>query len=229
MKLTVIVAVFNEVTTILQAIRDVEKIKVPHKEVIIIDNCSTDGTKELLKGLRINEYQIVYNEKNLVSGTSVIGMKMAQGEYIYEHHTDLEYDPSDAMEMLAVAEQGGYDVVLGSRLKNTKSSRWRLIKERPAYLATIICTALINRWYGKNFTDVIGSHLYRTAAAREIPVNTYGQGYIFEQISRLCKRGYKIAEVAVSYRPRSYQEGKKIRPYHLINALLALYRVRLFG
>jgi len=230
MKLTVIVPVYNEVRTILQAIKDVEKIKVPDKEVFIVDNCSTDGTKELLKGLKLNEnYKIIYNERNILSGSFVNGMRIARGEYLYVHHSDLEYDPGAAMELLAVAEQGGYDVVLGSRLKNNKNSIWNIIKKRPEYLATIICTALINRWYGKNFTDIIGSRLYRTASIQKIPVSTTGNGFEFENVSRMCRCGLKMTEIAIPYRPRSWKEGKKIRPYHLINALLAMFRVRLFG
>ncbi len=228
MKLTVVVPVYNEVKTILQAIKDVEKIKVPDKEVIIIDNCSTDGTRELLKGLKLDKYKIIYNESNTISGSLINAMKMAKGEYLYSHHSDLEYDPSDAIKMLEVAEQGGYDVVLGSRLKDNKASIWSIVRDRPAFLASIICTALINRWYGKNFTDMIGTQLYRTSSIRKVPVSTYGQGYIFENISRICKRGLKMEEVAVSYRPRSYREGKKIRPYHIINALFAMFRVRYF-
>jgi len=230
MKLTVMVPVYNEVKTILQAIKDVEKIKVPDKEVIIIDNCSTDGTKELLQGLKLNKgYQIIYNKKNLVAGSFVIVRKLAKGEYIYPHHSDLEYDSRDAMRMLEIAEQGSYDVVLGSRLKNSQESIWSIIKNRPASLASIICTALINRWYGKNFTDIIGTRLYRTSSIRKIPMTDFGHGSDFECVSRMCRRGFKMAEVAVSYQPRSWKEGKKIRPYHIINALLAMFRVRCFG
>jgi len=229
MKLTVLVPVYNEVNTILQAIEEVEKITVPDKEVIIIDNCSTDGTRELLEGLKTDKYMIIYNDHNTISGSLINGMKMAKGEYLYSHHADLEYDPSDAMKMLAVAEQGGYDVVIGSRLKGKKDSIWDIVRDRPAFLASMMCTALINRWYGKNFTDVIGTHLFRTATIRQVPVDTYGQGYIFEHISRICKRGLKMTEVAVSYHPRSYMEGKKIKPYHIVNALFAMFKVRYFG
>ena len=228
MKLTVIVTVFNEVNTILQAVKDLDKITVP-KEVIIIDNCSTDGTRELLKGLEAKGHQVIYNEQNINSGSFIKGMRLAKGEYLYVHHTDLEYDPADAMSMLALAEQNGYDVVLGSRLKKMKGSRWEIIKQRPEYLATIICTALVNWWYGKDLTDIIGSRLYRTASIRKIPVSTTGYGFEFESVSRICRRGLKMTETAVSYHPRGWKQGKKIRPYHMWNALWAMFRVRLFG
>jgi len=231
MKLTVMIPVFNEAKTLLQAIKDVEKITVPDKEVIIIDNCSTDGSREMLKKFEANEfrkYKFIYNERNLVAGSFLVVMKLAKGEYLYAHHSDLEYDPSDAMEMLEIAEQGSYDVVFGSRLKAVKDSKWSIIKNRPASLASIICTALINKWYGKNFTDIIGTRLYRTSSIKKIPMTTFGHGSEFECVSRMCKKKFKMAEVAVSYQPRSYSEGKKIKPYHILNALLAMFKVRYF-
>jgi glycosyltransferase involved in cell wall biosynthesis len=229
MKLTVMVLVYNEAKTILQAVKEIEKIREPDKEIIIVDNCSTDGTRELLKQLGTDQYTVVYNEKNIISGSLIKAINMAKGEYLYVHHSDLEYDPSAANEMLAVAEKFGYDVVLGSRLKDHKGSLWQIIRERPASLATIMCTALVNRWYHKNFTDIIGSRLYRTAAIKKIPVSTIGNGFEFESVSRMCRYGLKMTEIAVPYKPRSWNEGKKIRPYHLIDALLAMFRVRLFG
>ena len=231
MKLTVIATAYNEVETIRQAINDIDKIRVPDKEVIVIDNCSTDGTRELLKELEAKEfkqYKYVYNNKNLKCGNFVIGRDMAKGEYLYLHHTDLEYDPSAALDMLAVAEAGGYDVVLGSRLKNSKESSWVTIKKRPEYLATLIATALINRWYDRKFTDIIGTRLYRTSSIRRVPTGTTGYGFEFGFVSRMCKLGLKIAEVAIPYQPRSCKKGKKVKPYHMLNALFELFRVRFF-
>lgn len=230
MKLTVMVPVFNEVNTIMQAIKDIEKISVIDKEVLVVDNCSTDGTKELLKNFdNVHSYRIVFNEKNILGGSFVICFNLAKGEYIYVHHSDLEYDPSDANEMLKVAEQGGYDLVLGSRLKNIREPMWKIVINRPSYLASILCTYLINKWYKKNFTDIIGSRLYRTSTIKKIPIPNLGIAWDFEHVSRICKRGLKVAEVAVSYKPRSYKEGKKIRPRHIINAIIAMFRVRIFG
>ncbi|MCU0641433.1 MAG: glycosyltransferase family 2 protein [Candidatus Margulisbacteria bacterium] len=221
--------VYNELKTILQAIKDVDKITIPDKEVIVIDNCSTDGTRELLRAQKEVGYRVIYNERNLVCGTFVVGLKAAQGEYLYVHHSDLEYDPTDALTMLKVAEEGGYDLVLGSRLQNDRRSKWEIIKERPAYLASIICTWLINRWYGKSFTDIIGTRLYRTASVKKVPITTTTQGFDFEHVSRMCRMGYKIAEVPIAYKARSSKEGKKVKPWHMLNALFAMFRVRIFG
>ncbi|MEA3493977.1 MAG: glycosyltransferase family 2 protein [Candidatus Margulisiibacteriota bacterium] len=231
MKLTVIATVFNEVKTVCQAIKDIEKIKVPEKEVIIIDNCSTDGSRKLLEELEANdfkEYKYIYNDKNLKCGNFIIGRDMANGEYIYLHHTDLEYDPGAAMEMLAVAEQGSYDVILGSRLKDNKDSMWSIMRKRPEYLATIISTALVNKWYGKKFTDIIGTRLYRTSTIRKVPTGTTGYGFEFGFVTRMCKLGLKIAEIAVPYKPRVCKRDKKVKPYHMLNALFEMFKARYF-
>ena len=132
------------------------------------------------------------------------------------------------MELLAVAEKGNYDVILGSRIKNKQVSKLSIIKERPEYLASILCTTLINWWYKKNFTDIIGSRIYRTEAIRKIPIGTIGYGFEFEFISRICKLGLRITEIAIPYQPRSNKKGKKIKPYHLINALIGMFKVRFF-
>lgn len=233
MKLTVVATVYNEVKTIYQAIKEIEeKIKVPDKEVIVIDNCSTDGTKEILKKLETTEfkdYQYIYNKRNLKCGSFAIVRDLAKGEFLYLHHTDLEYDPSVVVDMLALAEKGGYDVILGSRIKNSTESKWEIVKKRPEYLATLIATALINWWYKKNFTDIIGTRLYRTASIRKVPIGTTSYGFEFGFVTRMCKLGLKIKEMAVPYQPRSWKEGKKVKPYHMFNALLQMFRAKYLG
>ena len=145
MKLTVIITVFNEKKTILAAIEAIKNISV-EKQIIIVDNCSTDGTKELLKNLNDNSLQIVYQPENYGYGKSVItGMNLAKGKYLFVHYSDLEYDPICVYEMLELAEKENLDAVFGSRLFNrSNESRLKIIKERPFNLGTIITTILTN-------------------------------------------------------------------------------------
>ena len=229
MKLTVLVPVYNERETILQAINNAKLIPVPEKEIIVIDNFSNDGTKELLKNLNDHSITIIFHDQNYGAGKSIgDGIKMARGEYIYVYHSDVEYDYRDAEKMLDMAEKGHYDAVLGSRLKNRGDSIFNMLSQRPEYAATIIATALVNRWYSKNFSDIIGSKLYRTAAVKNNPINTYGPGFDFEHVSRMCKRGLKMAEVAINFTPRAFGK-KKIKFYNMINAMVSLIEVRIFG
>ncbi len=228
MKLTVLVPVFNERATILQAIDNARLIPVPGKEIIVIDNGSTDGTRELLKGLKDPSLSIILYDKNYGYGRSVENaFQAARGEYIFLYHSDVEYDYRDAEKMLAAAEEGNFDIVLGSRLKDRGRGWFSLLRQRPEYAATFVSTELINLWYGKKFTDVIGGRLYRTAAVKKVPIKTYGPGFDFEHVSRMCKMGLKVGEISVNYFPRMTGE-KKIRFYNMIDALFWLFRVRFF-
>lgn len=229
MLLTIVVTVFNEKDTIIESIRQVEALKLD-KEIIIVDNHSTDGTRELLKNYASDSIHIVFQDKNHGYGQSIItGCDMAKGKYLYVHNSDLEYDPSYVHEMIACAEREDCDAIFGSRLASSNKSRITIIRERPYYLASIISTFMINTFYNKSFTDIIGSKFYRTSALRELyPISDRTITFDFEVVSKLCKRDYRIKEIPVSYNPRSSKEGKKIKMFHSIPAVIAMLKAKLF-
>ena len=228
MKLTVVVTVLNEKETILKAIELVKNLNI-EKQIIVIDNCSTDGTREILRGLRDNSIEIVYQSKNYGYGMSVTtGINMAKGDYVYIHNTDLEYDPAYSIPMLELAEKEGLDAVFGSRLKDRAGeSKLKIIKERPFYLGSIITTFLINIFYGRHFTDIIGSKFYRVSSFKKLDLRNFGVSFDFELVSKLCSSGFKIGEISVTYKPRV--KGKKMKARYIIHAVLTMLRVRLFG
>lgn len=227
MKLTIVVIVLNEKKTILQAIEDAKKINVD-KEMIVIDNCSTDGTREILKTIEDKSIKIIYQDKNYGIGRSVAtGIALARSEYIFIQMSDLEYHYTNCLKMLKAAEENNYDAVFGSRFKkNNKESMLKIIWKRPEYIATLICTFLINKWYRCNFRDVLGNRLYRTKSVVNIPITSYGMGFEFEHTSRMCKKGLRIGEVEIQYKPRALRREKKVKPYHIFIALFTLFRVR---
>ena len=166
-KLTFVVLVWNEVKTIKKAIDDVKKIKYSNKEIIVIDNASTDGTKEILK--KIRNIKIIYRKKNLGAGQSTLtGIQKAKGEYVFIQFSDLEYDHFRSIYMMNYAIKNNLDIVFGSRLKN-KKSLLNLVYKKPAYLATILTTFLINVFYNKKFTDIIGAKLYKKKIYKKSP------------------------------------------------------------
>ena len=231
MELSIVVLVYNEVKTVKKAIDDVRSLQI-EKEIIVIDNFSTDGTTKVLESLNYDDIRIIFQSKNFGVGKSYeTGFTMAKGKYIFIQHADLEYDYKVCIEMLELAERKKLDAVFGSRFKNylIKGSEWRLFKSRPANLASIITTYLINKWYGYNFTDVIGAEFYKTSAIKGIPINSYHTGFKFEHVSRMCKQRLKIEEINVGYFPRENPREKKIKFYHMINALLAMMKVKLFN
>ncbi len=96
-------------------------------------------------------------------------------------------------------------------------------------MATILCTFLVNKFYNYNFTDIIGGKLYKRVAIRKIPINCYTAGFDFEFMSRILKRNLKVGEISINYKPRANSADKKIKFYHIINALFHIFKVKLFN
>ena len=232
MVLTVIVTVFNEKNTIKEAIEDVKKLNL-EKEIIVIDNFSDDGTVEILKGLKDDTVNIVFQPQNHGFAQSVMtGMSMAKGEFVYIQYSDLEYDILSVYEMLDLIERENLDAVFGSRYYNFRKnicSIFLLVKKRPYALGTLITTSLINLFYRKRFTDIIGTKLYRTSSFMKINIKTRNIGFDFEIVSKLCKNRFKIKEVPVKYKPRNHMDGKKIKAMDIIPALIAIFKVKFFN
>lgn len=228
MKLTIVITVYNEKSTILEAIEQAKALEI-EKQIIIVDNYSTDGTREILKKINDNSLEIVYQPKNYGYGMSVItGMRLAKGEYMYVHNSDLEYDPRCVYEMLELAEKEKLDAIFGSRLLKRKGeSKFKIIVDRPFYLGTIITTSLNNLFYRKNFTDIIGNRFYRTNALRAINPEATGISFDFEVVSKICKYSFKVKEIAVDYYPRT--KGKKVKATDIIPAVITTLKVRFFN
>lgn len=228
MKLSVIVTCYNERPTILRAVEEAKGLNID-KEIIIIDNCSTDGSRELLQSLKDDSLKIVFQPRNFGYGQSVkTGASLSKGEFIYVHNSDLEYGIECVYRMLDMAEKENLDAVFGSRLYDRNKSVFSLLRERPYYLGTILTTFLINILYKTNFSDIIGTRFYRNSSFKKIRIMETGVGFDFETVSKLCKGKFKIKETPVSYKPRSSREGKKVKPRDIIPALLAIFRTKLF-
>jgi glycosyltransferase involved in cell wall biosynthesis len=227
-KITYLVTVFNEEKTVKKAITDVLDIKYKNKEIIVIDNGSTDTSQKIIK--KFKNIKKVLRKKNIGFGKSVTeGIKNAKGKYIFIQYSDLEYDHKRSIYMMKLAEKKKLDVVMGSRLKNYNYSMFKLIIKKPAYLATLICTFLINKFYNHKFTDIIGAKLYNVNSVKKIRTNSYNAGFDFEFMSRACKEKFRISEVSIKYWPRINSREKKIKFYHMFNALYEIFKVKLFN
>lgn len=225
MKLTIVVTAYNERDTILKAVDEVKNIKL-EKEIIIVDNCSTDGTREILRGLNDPSIKVVYQSINYGYGRSIItGMDLAEGQYLFVYNSDLEYDSESVYQMMDMAEKDNLDVVFGSRLfYRRKESRLSIILERPFYLGTIITTWLTNIFYKKDFTDIIGNRFYRTESLRRLQPRSNDWAFDFEVVSKICKTGLRVAEIPVKYTPRT--KGKKVKAYDIIPAVLTILKIK---
>ena len=232
MVLTVIVTVFNEKNTIKKAIEEVKKLNL-EKEIIVVDNCSDDGTVEILKDLKDDSIKVILQPQNYGFGQSVItGLSFARGKYVFIQYADLEYDISSIYEMIDLVKKENLDAVFGSMYfyyKKNIFSILSLIKKRPHALGSLISTSLINFFYRKKFTDVIGTKLYKVSSFKKIDIKSKGVGFDFEVVSKLCKNNFSIKEVPVEYKPRSSKDGKKVKALDIIPALIIIFRVKFFN
>ncbi len=228
MNLSYIIPVFNEQKTLDKSIQDIIKLPV-EKEIIIIDNASTDGSVDIIKKYQYEDnIHIICKPKNLGYGDSIQkGFDLAKAKYIFIQYADLEYDHLSSLSMLNVATTGNLDVIFGSRLKNEKKIL-KILSKKPSYLATIICTFLINIFYKKKFTDIVGTKLYKKDSIINILPKTKGMGFDFELASLICKNNLKIEETYVDYVPRENSKEKKIKFYHMFNALYAIFKIKYF-
>lgn len=226
MKLSIVIPVFNEKDTILQILHAVDAVYLPgvEKEIIIIDDCSTDGTRDKLQRME-GRYKILYQQHNQGKGAALRrGYDSATGDYIVNQDADLEYDPADYAILLQPIINGEADVVFGSR---------RLQKERihnvyRRYLwGGIFLNNLVNLLSGVSISDIFsGSKVFPRSALSRITLQSQGFEVETELTIKLLKVGYRIVEVPISYHARTIAEGKKIRPTDAITILWTAIRSR---
>ncbi len=231
MSITFLIPIYNEVKTVKKAIDETIKLNIVNKEIIIIDNNSTDGSKEIIEKYKDNkDIKIIYQNENLGFGNSIQdGFNNSSNDFIYIQYGDLEYDINKSIDMLRLIKEENLDVVFASRLKNIKSFQemFQELIKKPSYLATLLCTFLVNQFYGRKFTDIIGTKLYRRTTIQPIIPKISGQGFDFELVSLICKKKLNVEEVFINYTPRNNSSEKKIKFYHLFNALYAILKVKL--
>jgi glycosyltransferase involved in cell wall biosynthesis len=232
-RLTFLIPVFNEKKTVVEAINQIINLKFSGKEIIIIDNGSTDGSQDLIKKFtKRKNIRIVLRKKNIGYGNSLKqGARMAKGKYMYLHFSDIEYDQNVSIQMFKIAEKLKADAIFGSRLKNFSwFQRIALLQKKPAYVATFIITFMYNIFYNKNFTDVIGSKFYKTEIFKKIILKENSLTWSsldFDLKNMLISGPYKIFEVFTKYKPRANNNEKKVKSYHLFFMLLVIIRFKL--
>ena len=225
MKLSVIMSAYNEKDTILAALERVKTVAI-EKEIIIVDNCSTDGTRELLQQINDDGIRIIFQPENLGKGTSIrTAIPYCTGDYTIIQDADLEYDPQDWHKLVDLALEKDLDAVYGSRVLGGPKAIYTHF-----YWGVSFLTFLTNLLFRANLTDTATAcKMVRTSVLQELELNCAGFGLDFELTDKLLKKGYQIVEVPVSYNPRSFEEGKKIRAKDGLKALFTIIRDRLWG
>ena len=225
MKVSILMPVYNEVKTIMDVLELVKIIEMD-KEIIIVDDFSKDGTRELLGehfGAGKNGLKIFYHEKNTGKGGAIrTALENATGEYIIVQDGDMEYSPHEMEKLAAVVEETGAEAVYGSRFLDT----WRSTS-LPHYMINGFLTLLTNVLFGARLTDMETCYkMVKTDVIRSLDIRANRFEFEPEVTAKLLKKGYKIQEVPISYRGRGYDEGKKIGWRDGIEAVCALFKFR---
>jgi glycosyltransferase involved in cell wall biosynthesis len=226
--LSVIIPVYNEKNTIKAIVSRVESVKLPDRiemEVILIDDGSTDGSWEILEGMRGDSRVILRHERNRGKGAALrTGIACSKGDIVLIQDADLEYNPREYPRLLAPILDGRADVVYGSRFVGGDSHRvlyfWHSIGNR-------FLTLLSNMFTNINLTDMETCYkVFRGEIIRSIPIKENRFGFEPEITSKVARFGCRIYEVGISYSGRTYAEGKKIRWKDGVRALWCILKYR---
>jgi glycosyltransferase involved in cell wall biosynthesis len=228
MKLSVIVPVYNERKTIEEIIRRVQAVDLDlEKEIIVVDDGSTDGTREALQSLALAELRVVVHEKNKGKGAALrSGFDRAEGDIILIQDADLEYDPREYPKLLEPILDGRADVVYGSRFLGGPHRVlyfWHYVGNR-------FLTTFSNMLSNLNLTDMETCYkVFRRDVLQKINLKSPRFGFEPEITVKLAKLRCRIYEVPISYSGRDYAEGKKIGWKDGLAALFHLIRFRFFN
>lgn len=228
MKVSIIIPCFNEKNTVEALLANVNQDNFFDKEIIIIDDFSTDGTREILKKINDKYTKLILNESNSGKGYCIQrGIKEANGDIILIQDADLEYSPTDYKKLIDPITNGDADVVFGSRFVGSQQTRvlyfWHTVGNK-------FLTILSNMFTNLNLTDMECCYkVFKKDVIYKIRLKENRFGFEPEVTAKLSKMNIKIYEVGVKYFGRKYSEGKKISWKDGFAAIYHIIRYNLFS
>jgi glycosyltransferase involved in cell wall biosynthesis len=227
MRVSFIVPAYNEAATIAEVLERVDALDLD-KQVIVVDDGSTDETPRLLEPWAGRNGTVVLRQENRGKGAAIrAAIPHLDGEITVIQDADLEYDPAEVPGLIEPIERGAADVVYGSRLSGGRPQRaylfWHLLGNR-------FLSLLTNVLYNTTLSDMeTGYKAFRTDVLRSLDLNEDDFAIEPEITAKVCKRNLRIYELPISYYGRTYAEGKKITWRDGLKAIVVLFRVRLRG
>jgi dolichol-phosphate mannosyltransferase len=209
MKISVIIPVYNEESTIGEVIRKVLLVEI-EKEIIVVDDGSTDKTSEIVDDMKQKNVELItvhHSMINLGKGLAIrIGLKYASGDVVIIQDADLELDPQEYYQLVEPIRKGEADVVFGSRfLRKNPNIPFR------SRFANFFLAGFANLLYGLHITDEATAYkVFRTEVIRNLPLRSRGFEFCPEVVAKLAKRRTRIVEVPIGFNPRSKTQGKKL-------------------
>jgi glycosyltransferase involved in cell wall biosynthesis len=223
--LSVVIPCFNEAATILDLLERVRSAPVASKQIIVVDDGSTDGTRERLQGLQADDLTVLLHERNRGKGAALAtGFAAARGEICIVQDADLEYDPAEYPLVIGPIVQGKADVVFGSRFQGAAPHRVVYFWHR---VGNGVLTLLSNMLTDLNLTDMETCYkAFRTEIIQAIRIREQRFGFEPEITAKLARRRCRIYEVGISYYGRTYDEGKKIGWKDGVRAIWCILKYR---
>lgn len=225
-KITILMPVFNEVNTLEAILKKVEDAKFCglEKEIILIDDFSTDGTREILAGLK-DKYKIYYHDKNMGKGAALrTGFEHMTGDITVIQDADLEYDPVDYEPLIQLILDDKADVAYGSRLSGGKPSRSFMFTH---LLGNKVLTLMTNILYNTTLTDMETCYkAFKTEFIKDLKIRSDRFDFEPEITAKVLKKRARLYELPISYYGREYAEGKKITWVDGVHAIWALLKFR---
>lgn len=231
MKLSIIIPVYNEEATIFAILKKIEEINYIKKQIIIIDDGSTDKSYEIIKSFKFeSENKIIKHSSNTGKGSCIKSAKSeVSGEIVIIQDADLEYDPIDYKQIVDAINNKGEKIVYGSRVLNKKRYQQKKFISNFRIFANHFLTLITNFLFFQNLTDAHTCYkAFDSKVFKQIKLKEDDFAFCPEITAKVSKLGIKIFEVPISYYGRTYNEGKKISFYDGVRAILVLLKYRIF-
>ena len=232
MLITIIIPCYNEIHTLSKIISLVNEQTYIDKEIILIDDYSVDGTRDLIKSSIHNQVsKVIYHDKNLGKGAAIrSGLKIASGEVILIQDADLEYNPKDLLRIVYEMEKKNYKIIYGSRvLKKSMFKNTQNFTHIVRIWGNVFLTKISNFLNNQKLTDAHTCYkVMNSKIFKKIKLNETGFSFCPEITTKISLMNLDIKEVPINYSGRTYEEGKKITAFDGLDALFVLIKYRFF-